>query len=188
MKNYKTYIYIIVIVTALIVTVVGLTYAYFSWNSTSENKDVTVNVTVEGLSENDITYTASTNNVELIPVASKDSGRITTISISQSAIASATATFYLTLTTLPSSLINSTLKYEFVSVSGGNETTLTPSNSNFSTNSQGDTITLTTQTLSQNTTYNYKLYIWIDGTVVNPNVMQNQDYQFDLYVEVTDQV
>ena len=181
---------VMVIVLIVIVIVSGATLAYYSWNSTSGDKDINIGVTTIGLTEDDITFTYSVNDVDLIPVSLKSSGRIATFSVSQNAVEAARGTITLTLTTLSSDLAHPTFKYELVEVnSNGTETTIV--RNNFGSKSQGDVITLANNlVLNKDVTYNYKLYIWIDGIdldyPINPSEMQNKSYDFKLNMEVTD--
>ena len=48
---------VMVIVLIVIVIVSGATLAYYSWNSTSGDKDINIGVTTIGLTEDDITFT-----------------------------------------------------------------------------------------------------------------------------------
>lgn len=188
-EKIKIYIYVVVIVTTLIVTVTGLTFAYFNWSSTINNQDINIDVTVVGLDDSVISYTKNTNNVELIPVSDKSLGRITNFSISQSGLNLANATFELTLEKLPQQLANKTLKYDLVSVTNNKETSLLDKPGDFENYNEGDKIILKDNvSLNKDITYNYKLYIWIDGNQDNPLDMQGKNYKFVLNVNLTDKL
>lgn len=175
-------------VVALIVVVAGTTAAWFTWQSTT---DTNVTFTVAGLDDAISTNMSASGTLSgtLTPVASKANGVIKSFKVEKDASLYADPvylSFTLALTTFPSGLSHASLKWEFVSVSGTTETTL--GSGNFAGKTQGDTIKLLTSPASRqtlNTTNNYKLYIWIDGTMDNPSTMQSATYKFTLTIDGT---
>ena len=179
-------------VVALIVVVAGTTAAWFTWSSDTTTD---VSFTVAGLSDDVITTNVSaagTLTGTLTPVGSKANGVIKTFKVTKDNTKYADPiylSFTLALTSFNSGLAHASLKWEFVSVSGSNETTL--GSGNFASNKQGDTVKLITlpngapvrHTLTGEN--NYKLYIWIDGTMDNPYEMQSKDYKFTLTIDGT---
>lgn len=175
-------------VVALIVAVSGLTFAWYSWQTTTQqNTGVTFSVIgitdciTEGTATND-----ATGNSALIPVSAKEKGYAKSIQLSSTCTIDTNASFALTLTTLPNALKDSAFKYEFVNGAGQ-----TLASGNFATATQGDVITLATnQVLASSRSATFTLYLWIDGTEhsgVTPDVMQNQTYLFELAATVTNQ-
>ena len=173
---------IVIIGILLMLFVFGVTYAWWSWNS-STNTDVTFNV--EGAS---ITYSAGNNisGIKLIPVSSKEKGVSDNTAAYKEITASSNKTMYLTLnldlTTFPSQLADASLVWEIYK---GNTKI---GNGNFSGKQQGNSITLFKDQEINSTESLYKLYIWIDGNQTNPNTMMNQDFVFTLNATATDEV
>lgn len=175
-------------VVALIVVVAGTTAAWFTWQSTT---DTNVTFTVAGLDDAISTNISASGTLSgtLTPVSSKANGVIKSFKVEKDASLYADPvylSFTLALTSFPSGLSHASLKWEFVSVSGTTETTL--GSGNFASKKQGDTIKLLTSPASRhtlNTTNNYKLYIWIDGTMDNPSTMQSATYKFTLTIDGT---
>ena len=165
---------IIIIVSLLIVLVIGVTYAWWNWQS-STNTNVTFNV--EGAT---VTYSAGANisGIKLIPVSSKEKGVTDNTAAYKEITASSNKTMYLTLnmalTTFPSNLADKSLVWEIYK---GNTKI---GNGNFNGKSQGNAITLFENQEINSTESLYKLYIWIDGLQDNPNTMMNQDFVFTL--------
>jgi len=178
-------------VVELIVVVAGGTAAWFTWSSTTEQQ-TSVTFTVSGLTDA-ITTTVNESGTltgTLTPVANKTSGVVKSFSVSKSAAFEPTVylSFTLQLTTFPASLADPSLKWELVNVVSGSETSL--GSGNFSGLTQGGQIKLLNTLGTRHTltgTNNYKLYIWIDGTMTNDSSMQDQNYKFNLVIDATDQ-
>lgn len=177
----KSKIGAILAVIVIIIAVIGSTYSWFMWRSQEEN-NIGINFTTTGSSAECITYkTTSVGSPNLIPVSAKEKGYLTNIEIAQTCNTDMIVDLDLTLTTLPTELINSTFKYTLVNDGNVIE-------NNFSTKHQGDTFTLISNQPITATKKTYKLYLWIDGNSSNPSTMQNKQYRFDLVARVTDEV
>lgn len=179
-------------VVALIVVVAGTTAAWFTWQTTS-GQQTAVGFTVAGLTDTISTNAneaSSTLTGTLTPVNNKNNGLVKTFTVTKTAgfAGNAYLSFTLGLTTFPAGLSHASLKWQFVSVVDSVETTL--GNGDFSGQTQGGSFKLLTSPATRHTlttaTNTYKLYIWIDGTQSNPSTMQNQDYNFTLTIDATD--
>ena len=184
MKNNKSIIIGIVGIIGLIIVVVGATYAYYRWNSTS---NINISVNVAG---NMVTFEGGTNVTgSLTPVDSKEEGIKKDITVKATESGS-TMSLYMDLTTMPSELKEESFVYELYY----NDTTLVKKG-NFkaydaSSNTSGityassgtTTLTLFTDRSVNTTTDKYTLYLWFNGKdYVNPSSMQNKTLSFDLY-------
>ena len=171
----------VLIVLIIVVAVVGSTYSWFSWQ-TSEDEKIGVDFSTSGASSDCITYSTSTSGEEiLIPVSAKEKGYITNIEIAQTCNTDLYADFDLNLTSFPTNLKDQSFKYTLV------ENNIVVGEGDFSNATQGDIIKLAQNQLISSTTRNYTLYLWIDGNLNNPNTMQNQEYNFNLVANVTDE-
>lgn len=177
-------------VVALIVIVTSLTYAWYTWQSASDEA-TGVTFTVQGLTDcitSEEAATTTTGSSTLIPVSNKSKGYSKAVKLSSTCSTTAKATFSLALTSLSTDLIDTSFKYAFVNGAG-----TTISEGNFGSSKQGDVINLTptAQDLAANSSGTYTLYLWIDGTEhdgVTPNKMQKQPYSFNLTASVTDNI
>lgn len=175
-------------VVALIVAVSGLTFAWYTWQTT-DAQQTGVSFTVAGITDCITESSASTDvtgTSALIPVSSKEQGFAKAVKLESTCTMATNATFTLTLTTFPEALQDASFKYDFVDGAG-----TTIASGNFANAKQGDVITLgDPQALAASSSATFTLYLWIDGTEnsgVTPNEMQNQTYLFNLAATVTDE-
>ena len=181
MKNNKG---LIIGIIGLIIVMIGGTYAYYRWNSTSN-----INVSVK-ISGNTVTFVGGSNVTgTLIPVDSKEEGIKKDITVKASE-AGSTMSLYMDLTTMPNELKEESFIYELYY----NDTTLVKKGNfkayNASSNASGityassgtTTLTLFTDRNVNTTTDKYTLYLWFNGKdFTNPDTMQNKTLSFDLY-------
>ena len=184
MKNNKG---LIIGIIGLIIVMIGGTYAYYRWNSTSN-----INVSVK-ISGNTVTFVGGSNVTgTLTPVDSKEEGIKKDITVKASE-AGSTMSLYMDLTTMPNELKEESFVYELYY----NDTTLVKKGNfkayNASSNASGityassgvTTLTLFTDRNVNTTTDKYTLYLWFNGKdFTNPNTMQNKTLSFDLYATV----
>ena len=181
MKNNKG---LIIGIIGLIIVMIGGTYAYYRWNSTSN-----INVSVK-ISGNTVTFVGGSNVTgTLTPVDSKEEGIKKDITVKANE-AGSTMSLYMDLTTMPSELKEESFVYELYY----NDTTLVKKGNfkayNASSNASGityassgvTTLTLFTDRNVNTTTDKYTLYLWFNGKdFTNPDTMQNKTLSFDLY-------
>ena len=181
MKNNKG---LIIGIIGLIIVMIGGTYAYYRWNSTSN-----INVSVK-ISGNTVTFVGGSNVTgTLTPVDSKEEGIKKDITVKANE-AGSTMSLYMELTTMPSELKEESFVYELYY----NDTTLVKKGNfkayNASSNASGityassgvTTLTLFTDRNVNTTTDKYTLYLWFNGKdFTNPDTMQNKTLSFDLY-------
>ncbi len=181
MKNNKG---LIIGIIGLIIVMMGGTYAYYKWNSTS---NINISVGIEGST---VTFNGGSNVTGvLIPTSSKEEGIKKDITVIASE-AGSTMSLYMDLTTMPSELKEESFIYELYY----NDTTLVKKGNfkayNASSNASGityassgvTTLTLFTDRVVNTTTDKYSLYLWFNGKdYTNPNTMQNKTLSFDLY-------
>lgn len=181
MKNNKG---LIIGIIGLIIVMIGGTYAYYRWNSTSN-----INVSVK-ISGNTVTFVGGSNVTgTLTPVDSKEEGIKKDITVKANE-AGSTMSLYMELTTMPSELKEESFIYELYY----NDTTLVKKGNfkayNASSNASGityassgvTTLTLFTDRVVNTTTDKYTLYLWFNGKdFTNPNTMQNKTLSFNLY-------
>ena len=181
MKNNKG---LIIGIIGLIIVMIGGTYAYYRWNSTSN-----VNVSVK-ISGNTVTFVGGSNVTgTLAPVDSKEKGIKKDITVKASK-AGSTMSLYMDLTTMPNELKEKSFVYELYY----NDSTLVKKGNfkayNASSNASGityassgvTTLTLFTDRNVNTTTDKYTLYLWFNGKdFTNPSTMQNKILSFNLY-------
>ena len=181
MKNNKG---LIIGIIGLIIVMIGGTYAYYRWNSTSN-----INVSVK-ISGNTVTFVGGSNVTgTLTPVDSKEEGIKKDITVKANE-AGSTMSLYMDLTTMPNELKEESFVYELYY----NDTTLVKKGNfkayNASSNASGityassgvTTLILFTDRNVNTTTDKYTLYLWFNGKdFTNPDTMQNKTLSFNLY-------
>ena len=187
-KELKKTLFIILGVLLLgVLTVLG-TYAYFTWSSTSENKDATIEVS-------SVNVLGQCNKIDdnqklLWPVSNRNNGRIVNIDVKQTLSEYAYINWTLTIDSIntletdTTGLKHQSFKYELVNTTTG----VSYGSGNFENKDVGDTITFSNnmENLAYDTNYAFTLYLWIDGTMGrNPSDMTNQTYQFSLVCDIT---
>ena len=164
-------------VLVLFIVVIGVSFAWWTWSTTNE-QNTNVVVTVGGIT---ISYEDGENitNNNLIPTSTKEKG------ISKDITVSSTGQVYLDLNmavvTLDDGLKDESFKYELY-----NDNNLVAGGSFISSNAN-DVINLLSGVEITTTPVTYTLYIWIDGTMSNPNTMYNQNFELRLNANATDE-
>ena len=149
----KRIIYLIMGVSSILILLIGITTAWFTWQS-----ETNTNVTFE-VSGLNITSTNTNITGTLYPTMDKNNGVVEEFTIKQNNDISTPvcANITLALTTLPTELNHESFRYKIY-----NGTSLVGSG-NFANTLEGETITIATSQPITTTVSTYKLYIWIDG-------------------------
>ena len=177
MDNNKR-VYLIIGVITITMLVMGVTTAWFTWNSTT-NTDVTFNVNGLDIINTNVDVVGK----ELYPTMNKENGVVEEFTVKQNNDIGTPvcSDFTLTLTTLPTELQHKSFKYKLY-----NETSLVGSG-NFEGKTQGQVITIATSQPVTGNISTYKLYIWIDGTMDNPLSMGGKSFLFKLIIKASQQ-
>ncbi len=170
----------------LVVLCIGGAYAWYSW-STTEEQEKSVTVTIKDVN---IRYSAGDdiNISDMIPVTDKEKGVTKDITIGTASTTDLYVNLAFNLTNLDNGLKHSSLRwamYEKNRMSADDENAGLVSQGNMAGNKAGDSIALLSNTLVPKTDVTYRFYLWIDGKVVNPSTMYNQNIQGYLQANVT---
>ena len=179
MNNNKR-VYLIIGVITITMLIMGVTTAWFTWNSTT-NTDVTFNV--EGLN---ITYTGDANvlNKKLYPTMYMDNkdNIIHKFSLVTTSNIDIYTKISLDIIKLDDNLKDVSFRWNLYK-----ENTSIAS-SNFSNATVGSDVLLTQTEMITKTPTNYTLYIWIDGeNYNNPLAMGGKEFNFKLKLEAGQQ-
>ena len=174
----KRIIYLIMGVSSILILLIGITTAWFTWQS-----ETNTNVTFE-VSGLNITSTNTNITGTLYPTMDKNNGVVEEFTIKQNNDISTPvcANITLTLTTLPTELNHESFRYKIY-----NGTNLIGSG-NFANTLEGENITIATSQPITTTLSTYKLYIWIDGeNYDNPLSMGGKTFLFKLGITANQQ-
>ncbi len=187
MKN-KAKLYMIFGISLLVIAIIGSTFAYYVWNTSSDNE--TKIVTSIGAATVYFDGGSSMEGVSLRPVESKDYGIIKDIKVKANTTG-LSFNMYLDITSLDTNLKEESFRYQFYKgttlVKEGNFSTdyLTNNTTTCTTNNSTHITLLLNESISTSET-SYKLYIWIDGeNYENPITMMNNTFSFKLHAEGT---
>ena len=184
MNKYK--IFMIFGISILVIALIGSTFAWYSWNTTSEN-ETKISTSIGGAT---VYFDGGSdiNDAKLRPVESKEYGITKEIKVKANTTG-LVFNMYLDLITLPDNLKHESLRYAFYQgstlVTEGNfSTTYLTSNTSTCTRNSATHITLLSNASIPTSNTTYKLYIWIDGAnYTNPNTMMNQSFSFKLHAD-----
>ena len=172
MGKNKLYIAIGIIILVLLV---GISFAYYVWKSTS-NTLVNLNICTPT-----VTFAGGStiNGVDMIPVLTKEEGTIKDIEVKKNSTCNrdVTMNLYLELTTFPTELSDSSFVYELYK----NNETDPVVKGDFSNSKEGDTITLLSNQILNTSKDTYTIYIYIDGNQDNPSTMAGKNFLFKLW-------
>ena len=183
----KSKVFMIFGILLLVVTIIGTTFAYYIWTSSSENE--TKIVTNVGSATVYFDGGKIIENASLRPVESKEYGIVKNISV-QANKAGINFDLYLDITSIDDNLKDKSFRYQFYKedtlVKEGNFSSDYLNNNlvNCSVNNTNHIVLLSNENVST-TKLNYSLYIWVDGLQDNPKEMMGKSFSFLLHAEGT---
>ena len=184
MNKRKTFTIISLTTLALAVIATAVTFAWFSWSTTSENE--TKIVTSMGAAKVFFDGGNNITGVKLKPTADKSNGIVKNITVKTNKDTAYKISFnlYLDIISLDNGLKHTSFRYQLYKgntvVKEGNFSN--PSTVECTTNSTNHIVLVNDETITT-TKQEYKLYIWIDGTVDNPETMENKNFNFTLHAD-----
>ena len=187
MKN-KAKTFMIFGISLLVFAVIGSTFAYYVWRTSSDQE--TKIVTNIGAATVYFNGGASIENAKLRPVSDKSKGIVKTIE-ARANTSGVAINMYLDIISIDDGLKHESFKYEFYKggtlLKSGNFTadSLTNNTVDCTTNSTKHIVLTENNTVATSLT-SYKLYIWIDGAnYENPVAMMNKNFSFKLHADGT---
>ena len=190
----KSKVFMIVSIITLILAVVGgvSTYAWYVWNTSEEEQ--TKIVTSVGAATVYYDSGASITGQKLRPVEDKSQGIVKEINVKSNVTNDLRFNLYLDINSLDAGLHHSSFRFAFYEgetlVKEGNfsnEYLVDPNIRPCDINGVNHIILLQNKEITQ-TLSTYTLYIWIDGTVDNPESMQSQNFDFILHADGEDAI
>lgn len=186
MNKSKIFMSVSIAILIVIIIASAVTYAWYEWSTSSENE--TKIVTNMGAAKVFFDAGTSITGVKLKPTADKANGIVKNITVKTNKDTAYKISFnlYLDVISIDNGLKHETFKYalykegETDAVASGNFL-----NTNLElceTNSTNHIVLIRDETITT-TIQEYKLYIWIDGTVDNPSTMENQNFNFKLHAD-----
>ena len=180
--NKKRYL-IIGIVALSVLLISGVTYAWYTWSTSSENETKIVT----NLGAATVYYESGSNiTADIMPVSSKEEGIIKEITVKTDKNTTYKLSFnlYLDILDLPDIFKHESFKYaiykDSVLVKEGN---FTETFETCTLNSTSHIVLINNESITT-TTSTYTLYLWIDGeNYTNPSEMQNKNIRLKLHAD-----
>ena len=173
--NSKTFMISMISVFILLIAV-GVTYAWYVWNSTDNT-----NITMQIGEYTTVTFTGGNEiNATLYPVYNYTDGESTTFTLTNNNTSSFKPfnyNVYFDVTTLPTELKSSSLKYVLLDGSSN-----IVGQGDFSTVESGSRLTVTENKPLPNGSSSYTFIIYLDGNVENSSSMTNKTVSGSLRV------
>ena len=168
MRKEVTYT-IIITVLAIVVAIIGSTYAYYSLVATGSNKNVSTSS-----KKYEIVYRGGTNidssNCTMNVVASKEGGCSTTVEfgLGSGVDVAVKGNLFINVDSISDELKIAGFKWEVYKVTGNTETRL--SYGDFSSIPASNQIQILSNETLSTTVGQYKIYFWIDGNLTGNSV------------------
>ena len=175
----------IILISLFVVFLLMLGVTFSRWIIILSNENATFSIIAEN--DEDITVIYDSGNdisgVKLIPASSKESAESNGTGIGKTITVTVSANLLfdlnLDINLLPAGLKHPSLMWAICE----NGTVL--NSGNFENVNQGDTIKLLDDYVLRTGTKVFKLYIWIDGSIINPATMYNNNFRFILNASAT---
>lgn len=170
MKNIKySIIRTIMLVLMLSLTIVGGTYAWYSY----QTKKSSLTLSIGDIENTKITAESYQIKETLTPVNDYKSGVYTQITAVNDSNHTISLDLYYKINSLNEILINNGLKYTITSSTTKNGEYKELKTSNFTVPDIENKLEIYNVELEKNTTTYYKVYIWLDNSIANQSAVQN---------------
>ncbi len=176
----KTKPILFLVIIVFIILLVGT----FAWLSYASNKTAMV-LTVGDINNVQVTLSPYQINATITPQTAYSSGTYSNVTaVNASSIEKSFRLFY-KINTIDSELAISDFKYTIERSTNNGSTYSTYQNGNFSGTTNGGELTILEERIpGNNTTYKYKVYIWLDGNNVGQDYVQGKSFNGELNAQV----
>ena len=182
-NNRKVFIMIL----SLALVIISGTFAWLSWRTQKTSLVLTVG-DIRGLT---VTLKPYQINDSLSPVSSYTDGIVIDITASNAKTEADNFKLFYKIDTIDNALIDSGFKYTITKCTANcdtssNYTIPSGSGGNFASASSNSNLNIYQETVPANTTYKYKVYLWIDSSGGNQSNMQNKTFQGELRAKISE--
>ena len=182
-NNRKVFIMIL----SLALVIISGTFAWLSWRTQKTSLVLTVG-DIRGLT---VTLKPYQINDSLSPVSSYTDGIVIDITASNAKTEADNFKLFYKIDTIDNALIDSSFKYTITKCTANcdtpsNYTIPSGSGGNFASASSNSNLNIYQETVPANTTYKYKVYLWIDSSGGNQSNMQNKTFQGELRAKISE--
>ena len=184
-KKINKSIFIIIILVAVVI-ITG-TFAWLSWRSQNTAMVLTIG-DIRGLS---VTLKPYQINGNLSPVGDYDEGIVIEVTAANAKSEADNFKLFYKIDTIDSALVDSGFKYTITKCTSNcsnanNYTVINNAGGDFANASSNSNLNIYQETVPANTTYNYKVYLWIDSNAGNQSNMQNKIFTGELRAKISE--
>ena len=170
---------IITIFSILLVTIIG-TAAWLTWRS----NDTALVLTIGDLNTAQVILKPYKINTEILPVNSYENELYTDVEAINSSSTPKKIKLFYRITNIDEELITEDFKYTITRSTDNGSTYEEYQSGNFSTAQNNQDFYILKENIPGNTTYKYKVYIWLDGSSGNQTEVQGKIFEGELRAEI----
>ena len=176
--NIKNFLMILVIM----ISIISLgTFAWLSYRSNDTAMVLTIGE-IDGMS---VTLKPYQINSSLNPVTTYDSGIVIDVTANNKKSSSDNFKLFYKIDSIDSELVNSSFKYTVTKSTNNGSTYTEVKTGDFSTASSNSELEIYKESVpGNNTTYLYKVYLWIDGNMGDQSAMQGKVFTGELRAKI----
>ncbi len=184
--NKKTILFIIF---SLVIVIITGTFAWLSWRS--QNTAMTFKVgDIRGL---EVTLTPYQINATLSPVSTYTDGILVNVTAQNNKTEQDDFKLFYKINTIDTELIDAGFKYTITKCTSNCDTAsnyqvLNDASGNFLSAQANSNLTIYSEEVPANTTYKYKVYLWIDSSAGNQSSMQNKTFTGELRASISNTI
>ena len=183
MNNKKIFF----IILSLALVVITGTFAWLSWRSQNTAMVLTIG-DIRGLT---VTLKPYQINASLSPVSAYTDGVAIDVTAANAKTEADKFKLFYKIDTIDSALIDSGFKYTITKCTSNcdtpsNYTVLNNAEGSFASAASNSNLNIYQESVPANTTYKYKVYLWIDSSGGNQSNMQNKTFQGELRASVSE--
>ena len=172
---------IIMLILAVIAVITVGTFAWLTYRS----NDTAMVLTIGEIDGMTVTLKPYQINTSLVPTNDYSTQEYVNVSANNKKTKGEKFRLYYQVDSIDSALINNSFKYTIVKSTNNWSSQTVVKEGNFSTASSGNELEIYTETVpGNNTTYQYRVYLWIDSTDGNQTSMQGKVFKGELRAEI----
>ena len=177
---------IFILILSLALVVITGTFAWLSWRSQNTAMVLTIG-DIKGLTVSLKPYQI---NASLSPKSTYTDGIVIDVTAANAKNEADNFKLFYKITTIDDALKDQGFKYTITKctsncTNASNYTLLNDAGGNFASASSGGNLQIYKETVPANTTYKYKVYLWIDSSAGNQSSMQNKQFVGELRASIS---
>lgn len=173
--------YILIVLSIIIISLIG-TLAWLTWKS----KETALVLTVGEIDGTRVVLKPYVINESLMPTLTYDSNEVVNIKVTNNSNKlSSKVIFYYDIHRIDSELLTENFKYMVLKSTDNGSNYSEYKSDNFIGATTSDNFVIMEEVIPRNTEYNYKVYVWLDGSNTTSTDVQNKVFNSELRSEIT---